>query len=239
MERIILDDTKTYSLAGTDQEVQFIVDVLNLPAGSAILDLFCGYGRHAIELAKLGFQLTGIDTTDSLLDIARQKAKEAHIDVQFEQRDMREMSYENNFDAIISMFAAFGFFSDNENEHIIAKIGAALKPGGLFLLDLLNRDWMLNNNLTRYWRHPSGDYVLSYKVELTNGITVMKREVLNQTTGAKTRYEYPLRAYSLQELSTVLARQGLQVVKVFGNFDCRPYDSEQPRMIIKAQKIKL
>jgi SAM-dependent methyltransferase len=236
MERISLDELKMSSLTGTEQEVEFVVDVLQLPKTSSILDLYCGYGRHTIELAKLGFHVTGLDTNASLLDIARQKASEAGVDIIFEQCDMRQLSYEQEFDAVINMFAAFGFFSDEENEMVIAQIHTSLRPGGYFLIDLLNREWMLNNNLTRYWRHPSGDYVLAYKVELVEGIAVMRRELVNQVTGTKAKYEFTLRAYSLPELTEIFRRHGFTIEAEYGGFDRRPYNKEAPRMIILARK---
>lgn len=236
MTEEFFDDGKTYSLAGTDQEVAFIVDVLNLPAGAKLLDLYCGYGRHAIELAKLGYLVTGIDATQAFLDIARQKAEEEGVSVAFRQGDMRELAYEGEFAAIINMFAAFGYFSDDENAAVLRKVARALKPGGLFLIDLLNRDWMGRNNLNRYWRHPSGEYVLSYKVELHQGVVTMKRVLLNQVTGAKTQYEFVLRAYSLAEMTSVLEKCDLKVKATYGGFDGRPYGADAPRMIILAEK---
>lgn len=231
-----LGDTKSYSLAGTGQEVRFITDVLNLNPGQSILDLYCGYGRHAIELAKQGFSVTGLDATQDFLDIAVQKAKEANVIITFEQKDMRELNYYSQFAAVINMFAAFGYFSDDENANIIKKVAQALQPGGLFLIDLLNRDWMVRNNLNRYWRHPSGEYVLSYKVQLENGIATMKRQLINQITGAKIQYEFVLRAYSLPEMQNIFTSSGLDIVATYGGFDGRPYSSETPRMIILGKK---
>lgn len=231
-----LNDYKTYSLAGTLQEVHFIKSVLNLPHTADILDLYCGYGRHAIELAKMGFHVTGIDATAEFLDIANQKAREANADIVFTQCDMRKLPYNNHFDAIINMFAAFGYFSDEENSEVLSLINKALKPNGLFLIDLLNRDWMLNNNLNRYWRHPSGEYVLSYKIELQNGIATMKRQLINQVTGTKKQYEFVLRAYSLAEMTAILNQNDFTIKATYGGFDQQPYGSETPRMIILAQK---
>lgn len=236
MDRIDKDDYTTAMLSGTDQEIEFILDVLNLQSGSAILDLYCGYGRHALELAKRGFQIVGVDDNLSFLEIARQKAAEIRVNASFKQCDMRELRYDQQFDAVINMFAAFGFFSDAENEQVITSIHRALKPGGSLLIDLLNKDWILKNNLTRYWRHPSGDYVLSYKVEIVAGRAVMKRELLNQLTGAKTKFEFGLRVYSLTELSDMLRRQNFLIEAEYGGFDRRPYNSDAPRMIIMARK---
>ena len=232
----MLGDYKAYSLAGTDQEVRFITDVLNLRPGQSILDLYCGYGRHAIELAKQGFAVTGVDGTQDFLDIAAQKAKEANVNITFEQKDMRDLDYNHQFDAVINMFAAFGYFTDDENANIIKLVARALNPNGLFLIDLLNRDWMVRNSLNRYWRHPSGEYVLSYKVELENGIATMKRQLINQVTGAKIQYEFVLRAYSLPEMANIFSNSGLSIIATYGGFDGRSYSSETPRMIILAKK---
>lgn len=230
------NDIKMNTLAGTEQEIHFITQILNLPDRASILDLYCGYGRHAIELAKLGFQVTGIDATADFLNIASQKAKEEKVRLTFEQRDMRELEYKEEFDAVINMFAAFGYFSDEENAQVLVRITNALRPGGLFLIDLLNREWMIRNNLNRYWRHPSGEYVLSYKVELQQGITTMKRQLINQVTGVKTQYEFVLRTYSLTEMTNILQHAGLQVITTYGGFDSRPYNADAQRMIILAKK---
>lgn len=230
------NDIKMNTLAGTEQEIHFITQILNLPDHASILDLYCGYGRHAIELAKLGFHITGIDATADFLNIASQKAKEEKVHLTFEQRDMRDLDYREAFDAVINMFAAFGYFSDEENAQVLVRITNALRPGGLFLIDLLNREWMIRNNLNRYWRHPSGEYVLSYKVELQQGITTMKRQLINQVTGVKTQYEFVLRTYSLAEMTNILHRSGLKVITTYGGFDSRPYNADAQRMIILAKK---
>ena len=233
-----LGDFKSYSLASTKQEVSFITNVLNLPAQSTILDLYCGYGRHAIELAKLGYTVAGVDVTQDFLDVATQKAHEEHVKVTFTQGDMRELNYFQEFDAVINMFAAFGYFTDQENAQVLRLIARSLRPNGLFLIDLLNREWMLCNNLNRYWRHPSGEYVFLYKVELQNGIALMKRQLINQVTGTKTEYEFVLRAYSLPEITSILAQNGLQSKATYGGFDGRKYGADSSRMIILAQKEK-
>ena len=232
----LYDDNKTYSPAGTPQEVAFIIQTLRLAERARILDLYCGYGRHAIELAKSGYCVTGIDATKAFIEIACQKAAEAGGDICFEQQDMREITYDRQFAAVINMFAAFGHFSDAENALVLKKVAQALQPGGLLLIDLLNRELMARSSLTRYWRHPSGEYVLSYKAELQQGIAKMKREVLNQNSGKKLRYEFDLRTYSLYEFTALLQSSGLAVKATYGDFDGSAYTHDSPRLIVLAQK---
>ncbi|KYZ77174.1 methyltransferase type 11 [Anaerosporomusa subterranea] len=237
MNRELYDDNKTYSPVGTHQEVAFIVETLGIAPQAKILDLYCGYGRHAIELAKSGYLVTGVDGTQAFIDIARQKAIEAGVSICFEQKDMRELAYDNQFDAVINMFAAFGYFSDEENALVLKQIANALHSGGFLLMDLLNRELMARSNLNRYWRHPSGEYVLSYKAELQHGTAKMKREVINQNSGKKLRYEFDLRSYSLYEIETLLENSGLKIRSTFGNFDRTLYNHESPRLIVLAQKL--
>lgn len=231
-----LTDNKTYSLAGTEQEVRFIIDVLNLPSKAKILDLYCGYGRHAIELAKYGYQIVGFDSSESFLEIAQKNARSDDVDIQFVLGDMRKLNYTAEFAAVINMFAAFGYFTDDENAAIIAKVSRALKPGGKFLVDLLNREWMVDNSLNRYWRHPSGDYVLSYKIDLIKGVCYMKRTLINQVDGTKKEYKFSLRAYSLREMEAIISAAGMKITAVFGGFDKRSYNADSSRMIILAEK---
>jgi len=229
-------DHKSYSVAGTEEEVQFIIDVLNMPEKAKIFDLYCGYGRHAIELVKYGYAVLGLDSSESFIEIARKNAREEGVVLQFAVGDMRTLKYNQEFDAVISMFAAFGYFTDEENADIIRRIAASLKPGGKFLIDMLNREWMMQNSINRYWRHPSGEYVLSYKVDLVKGLCFMKRTLFNQLDGSKKEYDFTLRAYSKQELDLLITAAGMKVTAVYGGFDKRMYDANSPRMIILAEK---
>lgn len=229
------EQNKPY-FADTEQEVRFITAVLNLPVGASLLDLYCGYGRHAVALAKMGFQVTGIDASAPFLEIARKKAAAENVSVVFQHCDMRHLTFHDRFDAVINMFAAFGYYTDDENRLVISLVAKALHHHGLFLIDLLNRDWMVRNNLNRYWRHPSGEYVLSYKVEMQDGITRMKRTLLNVETREKITYDFSLRAYSCVEMTTMLQQNGFRIRQVYGGFDGQPYGPQTPRMIILAQK---
>ncbi len=231
-----MGDVKAYSIAGTQQEVRFIASVLNLPDHSCILDSYCGYGGHAIGLAKLGFNVTGVDATQDFLDIAIQKAKDENANIRFQRCDIRKIEYIEQFDAVINMFSAFGYFTDEENAVVLRLLNRSLTYKGLLLIDLLNREWMVHNNLNRYWRHPGGEYVLSYKIELRHGLAIMKRQLINQVTGTKTQYEFMLRAYSLAEITSILLQNGFQVKAAYGGFEEQAYGPESPRMIILAQK---
>jgi SAM-dependent methyltransferase len=114
---------------GTEQEVDFLYNALSLKAGARLLDVGTGPGRHAIEFARRGVQVVGIDTSPKFLAIARERASEAGTPVSFFEMDALALPFEDEFDVVISICeGAFGLGLDDLK--ILRGMTAALKPGG-------------------------------------------------------------------------------------------------------------
>lgn len=135
---------KTYDresfVQGTSGECDFIEREINFNKSASILDVGCGTGRHAIELTRRGYQVTGVDLSPSQLERARQKAVEARLDIRFEQHDARKLPFKNEFDLVI-MLCEGGFplmETDEENFQILQGAARALKKGGKFIFTTLN-----------------------------------------------------------------------------------------------------
>ena len=124
----------------TLREVEFIERSLELPAGAKVLDVGCGYGRHAIELVSRGLNITGLDLSLPLLIRAADEAQRRALSVNFVHADMREMVFEDQFDGAYSMLTSFGYFDEEANLRVLEGIARALRPGGRFLLDVLTLD---------------------------------------------------------------------------------------------------
>src|SRR5437588_5494257 len=125
----------------TERQVEDIVTLLALPAGSTILDLCCGHGRHAIPLAQQGYRVTGQDLSEVFLQRARAAAVAQHVQVRWVHGDMRTIPFENAFDAVVNIFTAFGYLeSDDEDQRVLEQVHKALRPGGRFLLETMHRD---------------------------------------------------------------------------------------------------
>ena len=129
----------------TKQDVDFIINVLDLPEGGKVLDLFSGIGRHSIELAKRGYKPIGIEYNQEYLNIAQSRALENNATVEFIHGDVREVNYGSDFDAAIIMYQSFGYFSDEDDKNVLSKIYYALRKNGRFLIEILNRNWLLKN----------------------------------------------------------------------------------------------
>ena len=127
------------------------------------MDLCCGHGRHTIELAAAGYSMVGQDLSVAFLDLAKGAAAARDLQIQFVHADMREIPFEGEFDAIINMFSAFGYFDDDaENQKVLDGVARALKPGGKFLIDLLNTPRIIRDFLAQSWEElPDGTVVLT------------------------------------------------------------------------------
>ena len=125
---------------GTIQEIDFIEQEIGFNKGKRILDIGCGTGRHALELAKRGYTVTGIDLSKSQLKRAREKARAAEVNVIFEHGDARSLRFKNKFDAaLILCEGGFALMETDEmNFSILQGTARALKSGGIVILTTLN-----------------------------------------------------------------------------------------------------
>ena len=118
---------------GTNQEVDFLMEALGLRPGMRVLDVGCGPGRHARELARRGILAHGIDISSHFIEIAQTDAPVGAI---FQTLDARGLEFVNEYDAVICLCqGAFGLMTANgDDELILKKMARALKPGGKLAL---------------------------------------------------------------------------------------------------------
>jgi len=115
-----------------------MVRLLALPPGASLVDLGCGRGRHTIPLSLKGFRVTGVDLSDVMLNLARERASRERATVEWVREDMRTFIRPGAFDACLSLFTSFGYFCDEENQGVLTNMARSLKESGVFLLDLRN-----------------------------------------------------------------------------------------------------
>jgi SAM-dependent methyltransferase len=220
------------------REVDFIVKALDLPAGAKVLDLCCGQGRHSLELARRGFQVVGVDLSEALLYAARKRAESEGLSVTFLHCDMREIDFADEFDAVINMFTSFGYLeSEAEDEKVLGKVAQALKSGGKFLLDVVNRDRLVQDFQAREW-HAADEGWLVLEERTFDHLSgrMETRWVCVARDGVRYERLSSVRLYTASELRTMLERAGLKVTNLFGDYDGSPYSWDSQRLIVVACK---
>jgi SAM-dependent methyltransferase len=222
----------------TEREANFIHESLQIPPGGSLLDLACGYGRHAMELAAKGYKVTGLDLSLPLLIRAADAARRVGVNVNFIHGDMREMTFEDEFNGAYCTFTSFGYFDDDTNRKVAANLARAIKPGGKLLIDVVNRDYLCRDLPTRVWWQGDGCVVLE-EVDFNyfSSRLQVQRSIIFED-GRQVEQEISIRAYSLHEIGKVLHHSGFRVTEVSGGLSLRGkfFGANSRQLIVVAEK---
>ncbi|MFO0606408.1 MAG: class I SAM-dependent methyltransferase [Polyangiales bacterium] len=226
---------ETLRAENTPAQVDRVVAELALGPGARVLDLGCGHGRHALELARRGHVVTGVDRVAGFVERAGVEASLVGVDATFIHGDMRELPYDAAFDAAVCLFDAFGFHRDADNERVLAGMARALRPGGGFCLDLRNRDWMVRNLLPVTVLQRGEDVMIDrHAFDSRTGRLVDRRVTVR---GGRVRETpFSVRLYAFGEIERLLREAGLGVTAVYGDWGGAPLSVNYNRMVIFGAK---
>ena len=221
-----------------EQEVNFIEESLGVAPGAVVLDLGCGSGEHAVELAGRGYGIVGYDLSLHQLALAQEGAQERGQKLNFLQGDMREMAFEEVFDGVYCWNTTFGYFEEDKNANVAERIFRSLKPGGTLLLDVINRDFAAMDQPSSVWYEGDScvcmdDMSIDF---LTSRMRVKRSLILDD--GRTRECTYSVRLYSLHELGKMLHDIGFRVTEASGH-PTTPgvfLGQSSPHIIILAQK---
>lgn len=219
-------------------ESVFIARVLRLKKGAKILDLCCGPGRHSILLAKRGFEVTGLDFSREYLSQASVRARKAGVKVRLLRADMRKLEFNGEFDAVINMFTSFGYFPKfGDDLKVLKGIKRALKPGGLFLLDMLNKDWLCANFKPKDWfRLEDGTYQLEKREWLGKKTQLLSCCWIKIKPGKPPKERrLVLRQYNRRDISKALHKAGLQARRFWGDLKGGRLGKDSNRLVVMAK----
>jgi SAM-dependent methyltransferase len=219
----------------TELEVANLVKLLELDHPMDILELACGFGRHANRLAALGHRVTGLDLMEGFLDMARQDAISRGVQVRYHQGDMRQAAFQNAFDRVMLLFTAFGYFDDDDNLRVLKNVSAALRPGGLFITDSMNRDVFLKNFQPAHVSEKDGDLMID-RIAFDSLSGIMQNQRIIIRNGVRKDKPFKIRIYNPNEFADLLGKAGLEVYGMYGGFDAQPVSTDSRRLVVLARR---
>lgn len=224
----------------TSEQIDFIKQrILSVFHQPKILDFGCGHGRHLLKLYEEGYDITGLDVNKDYLEIIRSQTGN---NINLIHADGRFYTGNEEYDVVINMETSIGYLSDNGNRKLLSSIYNCLKPDGLFLLHVFNREAILRNwRPTRWFKSTTGAFILEKReADLPNGRLLIKQTRLLPTSTANEYIakdcEVSIRLYTLYELKEMLTDTGFSLYEIYGDFDGRQYDMNTEEMIIVCKK---
>lgn len=239
----LFDDDFIRTMDRTDpsvvrREVDFLESCLGLEKGAAILDLACGAGNHAVELASRGYGVVGYDLSLSMLALAADEAQGRAQKLNFLQGDMREMAFDQVFDGLYCWATSFGYFDDEKNFNVLQRMHRALRPGGMMVFDVINRDYVAPRQPSLVWFEGDGCICMDeMAVDFFTSRLKVKRTAMFDD-GRSREIDYSIRLYALHEIGKMMHDADFKVVEVTGH-PAHPgvfFGSESPRLIIVAER---
>jgi SAM-dependent methyltransferase len=226
------------SPAQTRREVDFLLRALRPAPGARILDVPCGYGRHAAALARLGFRVVGVDLSRTMIAEARRRFGTTPR-LAFVRRDMRRIAFRGEFDAVVNLYTSFGYFTPAQNRAVLRRLARALRPGGTLLVD--HRDPVYDASLpSRPWYRAGAtrfileDRRFDRRTKITESTQIV---IATRDPRSIRRRSLRLQEFSLAQWRRMLHGAGLRFRQAYSGYDGRHYrPGATGRLIVVAER---
>ncbi len=217
-------------------EVGLIEARLDIEPPAQVLDLCCGVGRHALEFARRGYKVTGVDRTAFYIDQAAEIAKKEILDAEFVHDDMLTFRRPDAFDVAINLFTSFGYYEDpTDDVRVAGNVFHSLKSGGMLIMDLMSKEVLASKFVARDWREVD-DMIIMEERKITGNWSAVENRWIVLKGNERKELCLTLRLYSAVELSLLLTGCGFQDVGVYGDLEGNPYDDKAKRLVVVACK---
>lgn len=224
------------SFIEAQEQVPDILSLIGTDVDS-VLDLGCGPGRHCLALAKMGYEVTGVDTSEFLLSQAKEKANKSNLPIKFIRANMLDYSSDVKFDLIVNMFNSFGYFDTQEdNQMVLNKSYENLSNKGTLLIDTVGKETLARTiqpvHLSEY---DNGDIRIERPLLIDN-MQIFSNQWMLIRGDKVFKRDYQHFVYTPMELSQMCYKAGFKQVNCYGSLQADDYDLESYRLVVVAQK---
>lgn len=220
-----------------EEEADTITELLNTNPGDSLLDVACGYGRHALELAECHeLRVTGVDISPGLIAAARILADERSLDIVYEVKHGRDIDYADAFDHAIIGFNSLSVFSPEDAALTLQKIRTALKPGGRLFLDVDNKPFYTRygSSYRNWYTTPNGLTLTDVYFHHDTSVEVIRDILINDEDGSIGQFICFKRIYDESDIRYLLEQNGFAIQQIYGNWDLMALSDISPKIILTA-----
>jgi len=209
-----------------------LIDYLQIPEGSKLIDIACGKGRHAKYFEQKGMDVVGVDLSLNSINTAK---KDENKNLQFSVHDMRENYQEETFDVVTNLFTSFGYFEDNKDEQkAINAMASNLKEEGLLIIDFMNAKKVIDHLVLNEQKTIDG-----IQFDITRQVKdgYILKDIRITDGEEQQQFQEKVKAITLVDYSEFIAKSGLKIIDIFGNYKLDNFDEKNSdRLILICKK---
>ena len=222
----------------TRAEADFIQKHLQLADGSKVLDVPCGNGRISFELAKRGFQMTGLDIASEFIHEARARSAQRDASVAWHNGDMRDLPWPAEFDGAFCFGNSFGYLDDAGNADFLTALSQTLEPGARFIIDAPAIAECLLPKFQAQRSMEVGGISVSIASRYDHERSRMFNDFTFTRNGESDRRQSSQRIYTYRELAELLSLGELRTEDPFSSLDEQPFELGSQRLLLVCKKRK-
>jgi len=209
-----------------------LIDYLQIPKGSKLIDIACGKGRHAKYFNQKGMDVVGVDLSTNSINTAK---KDENKNLQFSVHDMRENYQEDTFDIVTNLFTSFGYFKDNKDEQkAINAMVSNLKKEGVLIIDFMNAKKVIAKLVLNEQKTIDG-----IKFDITRKVKdgYILKDIRITDEKEEQQFQEKVKAITLADYSEFITNAGLKIIDIFGNYKLDNFDEKiSDRLILICKK---
>lgn len=222
----------------TVKEVDFMMTYFNLDKGSKVLDLMCGYGRHAIALGKKGISVTAIDNLGVYITEINQIAKEEALPVKGIKADILQYKINEEYDLALCMGNSLNFFVGEDVARLLKNVHVHLRPGGHLLINTWSLAEIAIKSFTeKAWNEVNGIKHICESRFLFRPTRIEFDSIFLSPNGNIEKKQAIDYIFSVAEMETLLETTGFALVEIFSIPGKKKFRLGEPRAYIIAQKV--
>ena len=224
----------------TQEEVEFLVSELDLAKGQHILDIPCGFGRHALALARKGFKVTGVDISETFITSLTKKMADEDLDLTAIQADILSLQLDGKFSGAVCMGNSFGYFNIERMDLFVHKVSSSLASGGKFII---NSGMIAESILPNFLHYAENKvyHVDNITMEVTNEYQANESYMVSKLhftkEGHSERHSFKHYVFTLGEVNRLLKSNGLNILATYRTTSKDTYKLGDRQIYIVAQKV--
>lgn len=198
-----------------------------------VLDVPCGIGRVTYFLAKLGYDVTGVDISEKMIRMAKNNVPNARF-YRADMRYLKDILGNEKFDLVINIFNSLGYYSEEEDFEILKSFREVTSK--ILVINMDNRDYIIYNKPEKYYAFVPPSYLVedtTYFDPMTSRLKI-KRVYKDQKGNELGSIEYSQRFYSLHEIVNMLTKAGFKILDVVSGYSWKKFEVTDPQMTIIA-----